>query len=46
MLHAAKSDAGPDLRVGVIGVGVMGSNHARVLAEMPGVRLSGVVDAS
>ena len=42
MLHAAKSDAGPDLRVGVIGVGVMGSNHARVLAEMPGVRLAGV----
>src|ERR1700722_13525712 len=44
MLHAAKSDAGPDLRVGVIGVGVMGSNHARVLAEMPGVRLAGVCD--
>jgi predicted dehydrogenase len=44
MLHAAKGDAGPDLRVGVIGVGVMGSNHARVLAEMPGVRLSGVCD--
>ena len=42
MLHAAKNDAGPDLRVGVIGVGVMGSNHARVLAEMPGVRLAGV----
>src|ERR1700729_2480900 len=44
MLHAAKGDAGPDLRVGVIGVGVMGSNHARVLAEMPGVRLAGVCD--
>jgi len=28
----------------VIGVGVMGSNHARVLSEMAGVRLVGVVD--
>src|SRR5271157_5498211 len=44
MLHAAKISAGPELRVGVIGVGVMGSNHARVLAEMPGVRLTGVCD--
>jgi UDP-N-acetylglucosamine 3-dehydrogenase len=44
MLHAAKSGAGPELSVGVIGVGVMGSNHARVLAEMPGVRLAGVAD--
>ena len=25
------------LRVGVIGAGVMGSNHARVLAGLPGV---------
>ena len=33
------------LRVGVVGVGVMGSNHARVLAEFPGVTLAGVVDA-
>src|SRR6201987_31040 len=32
------------LRVGVIGVGVMGSNHARVLAELPGVKLVGVAD--
>lgn len=32
------------LRVGVVGVGVMGSNHARVLAELPGVRLVGVAD--
>ena len=32
------------LRVGVVGIGVMGSNHARVLAEMPGVRLVGVAD--
>ncbi len=32
------------LRVGVVGVGVMGSNHARVLAELPGVRLIGVAD--
>jgi UDP-N-acetylglucosamine 3-dehydrogenase len=32
------------LRVGVVGVGVMGSNHARVLAGMPGVQLVGVAD--
>jgi UDP-N-acetylglucosamine 3-dehydrogenase len=32
------------LSVGVIGVGVMGSNHARVLADMPGVNLVGVAD--
>ena len=33
------------LRIGVIGVGVMGSNHARVLSELPGIELAGVVDA-
>jgi UDP-N-acetylglucosamine 3-dehydrogenase len=32
------------LRVGVIGAGVMGSNHARVLANLPDVNLVGVVD--
>ena len=32
------------LRVGVIGAGVMGSNHARVLAGLPGVVMVGVVD--
>src|SRR5215468_11351538 len=32
------------LRVGVVGAGVMGSNHARVLAGLPDVRLVGVVD--
>src|SRR3984957_18964543 len=38
--------AGKDgtLRVGVVGVGVMGSNHARVLSEMPGVKLVGIAD--
>ena len=35
---------GGSLRVGVIGVGVMGSNHARVLAELPRVKLVGVAD--
>jgi predicted dehydrogenase len=35
---------GSVLKVGVVGVGVMGSNHARVLAEMAGVQLVGVVD--
>jgi UDP-N-acetylglucosamine 3-dehydrogenase len=32
------------LKIGVIGVGVMGSNHARVLSEMAGVLLVGIVD--
>jgi predicted dehydrogenase len=34
----------PALRVGVIGAGVMGSNHARVLAGLPDIALAGVVD--
>lgn len=34
------------MRVGVIGAGVMGSNHARVLAGLPGVSLVGIVDPS
>lgn len=33
-----------NLRVGVIGVGVMGSNHARVLSDMAGVELVAVAD--
>jgi UDP-N-acetylglucosamine 3-dehydrogenase len=44
MLRSAKTGAGPLMRVGVVGVGVMGSNHARVLAEFPGVELAGVAD--
>jgi predicted dehydrogenase len=42
-VKAVKAEAAP-LRVGVVGVGVMGYNHARVLAEMPGVNLVGVAD--
>jgi UDP-N-acetylglucosamine 3-dehydrogenase len=33
-----------NLRLGVIGVGVMGANHARVLADMTGVELVGIAD--
>src|ERR1700686_4261309 len=40
----AKAEAKPSLRVGVIGAGVMGSNHARVLAGLPDIPLVGVVD--
>jgi UDP-N-acetylglucosamine 3-dehydrogenase len=40
----AKGSAEKSLRIGVVGVGVMGSNHARVLADMPGVTLVGVAD--
>src|ERR1700690_2030642 len=44
MMQSAKPDAGPLLRIGVIGVGVMGSNHARVLTGLPGAELIGVAD--
>jgi UDP-N-acetylglucosamine 3-dehydrogenase len=39
-----KTDAKRALRVGVVGAGVMGSNHARVLAGLPDTTLVGVVD--
>ncbi len=32
------------LKVAVIGVGAMGQNHARVYADMPGVKLVGIAD--
>lgn len=35
-----------DLRVAVIGVGHMGKNHARILSDLPGVRLVGVADSN
>src|SRR3977135_3698383 len=41
---AVKTGAERVLRVGVIGAGIMGSNHARVLASLPGVELVGIVD--
>jgi UDP-N-acetylglucosamine 3-dehydrogenase len=43
---STKTAAGGDrvLRVGVVGAGVMGTNHARVLAGLPGVELVGIVD--
>src|SRR5215471_10365093 len=44
MVQSAKQGADELLRVGVVGVGVMGSNHARVFADLPGVRLVGVAD--
>src|ERR1051326_7604237 len=43
-MQAAIMSAGRRLRAGVIGVGVMGSNHARVFAELPGVDFVGVAD--
>ena len=42
MVQAIKRS--PALRIGVIGVGIMGSNHARVLAELPGVTVVGIAD--
>ena len=34
----------PSLRVGVVGVGHLGSRHAQIYAALPGVRLAGVCD--
>jgi len=34
------------LKAGVIGVGAMGKNHARLYSELPGVQLVGVADAN
>src|SRR5262245_31707172 len=44
MEQGAKGGAEQVLRIGVVGVGVMGSNHARVLAGLSGVELVGVAD--
>src|SRR5512143_2613071 len=44
MTQAAGSSAERPLRVGVVGVGVMGSNHARVFAGLPGTELVAVAD--
>src|SRR4030095_10622415 len=45
MMKAAAANAERPLRVGVVGVGVMGSNHARVFAGLPGTELVAVADA-
>src|SRR5277367_2721128 len=39
-----KAEAKRALRIGVIGAGIMGSNHARVLAGLPDTTLVGIVD--
>ncbi len=33
------------LKIGVIGVGVMGDHHARIYSALPGVKLAGIFDA-
>ena len=38
------SMAGAPIRVAVIGVGHLGRHHARILADLPGAALAGVVD--
>ena len=43
-VQSANGGSPGPLRVGVVGVGVMGSNHARVFADLAGVRLVGVAD--
>src|SRR3954453_17849870 len=41
-MSGAAKDA--PVRLGVIGVGIMGSNHARVLADLSGVKVVGIAD--
>jgi len=41
---SGRGEAAEPFRVGVVGVGVIGQNHARILSDMRGVRLVGVVD--
>src|SRR5262245_65147597 len=36
--------AAKNVRLGVVGVGIMGSNHARVLADLSGVKVVGIAD--
>jgi UDP-N-acetylglucosamine 3-dehydrogenase len=44
MRIAAKGNAEKPVRLGVVGVGIMGSNHARVLADLSGVKVVGIAD--
>ncbi|MDT3687747.1 MAG: Gfo/Idh/MocA family oxidoreductase [Pseudorhodoplanes sp.] len=44
MTSQPKGGPGRPLRVGVIGVGIMGANHARVFAGLPDVQLVAVAD--
>ena len=44
LMDRSAGSSGDVLRVGVVGVGVMGSNHARVLADLQGVKLVGLAD--
>jgi UDP-N-acetylglucosamine 3-dehydrogenase len=44
VMKSANKGSDGRLRVGVAGVGVMGSNHARVFADLAGIRLVGVAD--
>jgi UDP-N-acetylglucosamine 3-dehydrogenase len=44
VVQSANGGSQSALLVGVVGVGVMGSNHARVFADLPAVDLVGVVD--
>src|SRR5258707_15636297 len=43
-LSGMNAEAKRALRVGVIGAGVMGTNHARVLGGLPNITMVGIVD--
>src|ERR1700716_1551458 len=43
-LSGMNAEANRALRIGVIGAGVMGTNHARVLGGLPNTTMVGIVD--
>src|SRR3981189_210059 len=43
-LSGMNTEANRALRIGVIGAGVMGTNHARVLGGLPNTTMVGIVD--
>jgi predicted dehydrogenase len=47
VVHANAREKSPskNLRFGIVGVGVMGSNHARVLAELPDIDVVAIADS-
>ncbi|MEP9378283.1 Gfo/Idh/MocA family oxidoreductase [Aquabacter sp. CN5-332] len=44
MALQSAAEAARPVRVGVTGIGIMGSNHARVLSELPGAELVAIAD--
>jgi predicted dehydrogenase len=46
LLTVAESGAKSIIRLGVVGTGSMGKNHARIFSEMPGAKFTAILDAN